>query len=151
MSTPYVTLADVLCVIPMRKLAQITNDDPALAAAGNPDAAVVDRAIEAASHMVDGYLRARHALPLDPVPTIVRELTLNLVCYRLYARRMESEVSDTIKDQRDYAIRALEHIQSGRITIGDAATQKAAPEAGAIRIKAPPSQFGELTLSHWRL
>jgi len=101
--------------------------------------------------MVDGYLRARHALPLDPVPTIVRELTLNLVCYRLYARRMESEVSDTIKDQRDYAIRALEHIQSGRITIGDAATQKAAPEAGAIRIKAPPSQFGELTLSHWRL
>jgi len=151
MTSAYITLADVLSVIPMRKLAQLTCDDPAAVAAGNPDMGVLDRAIAAASETVDGYLRARHELPLDPVPTMIRELTLNLVCYRLYARRMESEVSETIKDQRDHAIKALEHIQSGRITIGDAATKKAVSEAGAIRIIAAPSQFGESTLSQWRM
>jgi len=151
MTTAYLTLTDVLCAISARKLAQLTNDDPAAVAAGNPDVAVVDRAIEAAQQMVDGYLRARHALPLDPVPTIVRDLTLQLACYGLYSRRMESGMPEAVKEQRDRAVKVLEHIQSGRITLGDVVTKKATPEAGAIRIKVPPRQFGESTLSQWRL
>jgi len=151
MTTPYVTLADVLCAIPMRKLAQLTNDDPAAVAAGNPDAAVVDRAIEAASQMVDGYLRARHRLPLQPVPTIVRDLALQLACYGLYARRMESAMPETVKERRDRAVKVLEHIQSGKVTFGDAASGQAVPEAGAIRIKVPPRQFGEDVLAQWRM
>jgi len=151
MSTPYITLADVQQAIGLRKLSQLSNDDPALAGAGNPDAAVVGAAIEAAQQMVDGYLRARHLLPLQPVPTIIRELTLNLACYRLYARRMESVVPETIKDRRDHAIKVLGHIQSGKVTLGDSASGQAMPEAGAIRLKAPPRQFGEDTLSEWRL
>jgi len=148
MTAPYITVADVERAISLRKLTQLSNDAPNAAA---PDAAVIDDAIVAAQQMVDGYLRARYLLPLDPVPTIIRSLTLNLVCYRLYARRMESAVPETVKDQHLHTLKVLDQIQAGKVTLGNAATHKALPEAGAIRIKVPPRQFGEATLAQWRM
>jgi len=148
MSTPYLTVADVERALSLRKLTQLSNDAPNATA---PDAAVVEVVLDAASEVVDGYLRARYLLPLDPVPTIIRTLTLQIACYGLYARRMESAVPETVKDQRDHAIKVLEHIQSGKVTLGHAATRTAVPEAGAIRIKVPPRQFGEATLEKWRV
>jgi len=148
MSSAYITLADVQQALGERKLTQLSNDAPG---ADAPDADIVSYAVNAASQMIDGYLRARYVLPLNPVPTIVRDLALNLACYALYARRMESAVPETVKDRRDHAIKALEHIQLGRITLGNAATHQAAPEAGAIRIKVPPRQFDEATLAQWRM
>jgi len=148
MSTPYLTLADVERALSLRKLTQLSNDAPNATA---PDAAVVEVVLDAASEVVDGYLRARYLLPLDPVPTIIRTLTLQMACYGLYARRMESAVPETVKDQRDHAIKVLEHIQSGKVTLGNAKTHAAVPEAGAIRIKVPPRQFAEATLEKWRV
>jgi len=148
MASAYVSVADVRQALGAGQLIKLSNDAPG---ADSPDEAVIDTAIETASQMVDGYLRARHTLPLNPIPTIVRELTRSLVCYALYARRMASGVPETVKDQRDHAIKALEHIQSGRITLGDAATHQAVPEAGAMRVKAPARQFGEGVLAQWRM
>jgi len=148
MSSPYVTVADVERAISARKLIQLSNDE---SGANAPDAAVIEDAITAASEIVDGYLRARHPARLNPVPTVIRTLTLQLACYGLYARRMESAVPETIKEQRAAAIKLLEHIQSGKVTLGDMETHKAIPEAGAIRVKVPPRQFGEDTLAKWRV
>jgi len=148
MSTPYLSVADVERALSQRKLAQLSNDDPK---AVTPDEVVVQEAIDASQQLVDGYLRARHELPLEPVPTIIKELTLNLACYRLYARRMETKVPETVIDRRDAALKTLEHIQSGRVSFGNVQTGKVVPEAGAIRIKVPPRQFGEDTLSKWRM
>jgi len=148
MSAPYLTVDDVQQAMGLRKLTQLSNDAPNATA---PDAAVVAVAIEAASEIVDGYLRARHPARLNPVPTVIRTLTLHLACYGLYARRMESAVPETVKEQRDAAVKLLEHIQSGKVTLGDVDTHKTLPEAGAIRIKVPPRQFGEATLAQWRM
>jgi len=148
MASAYVSVADVRQALGAGQLIKLSNDAPS---ADAPDEAVIDMAVDAASQLVDGYLRARHVLPLNPVPTVIRDLTLTLVCYRLYARRMASGVPETVKDQRDHAIKTLEHIQSGRITLGDAATHQAVPEAGAMRVRAPQRQFGEDTLAQWRM
>jgi len=147
-SAPYITVDDVQQAISLRKLIQLSNDEPGATA---PDMAVVEMVITAASEIVDGYLRARHPARLNPVPTVIRTLTLQLACYGLYARRMESAVPETVKEQRTAAVRLLEHIQSGKVTLGDVETHKAIPEAGAMRIKVPPRQFDEATLSQWRM
>jgi len=146
--TAYLTLTDLEQAMGLRKLAQLSSDVPNPTA---PHMPVVDAVIAAASEEVDGYLRARYVLPLDPVPTIIRNLTVHIACYSLYARRMESTVPETVKDQRDRSVKVLEHIQAGKVTLGHAKTHKAIPEAGAIRIKAPPKQFGEATLEKWRM
>jgi len=148
MTIPYISVADLERAISARKLAQLTCDDPKAIAV---DMAVVEDAITASQQLVDGYLRARHELPLEPVPTIVRELALNLACYRLYARRMETKVPEAVSDRRDAALKTLEHIQSGRVSLGIKQTGKVLPEAGAIRIKVPPRQFDEETLAKWRM
>jgi len=144
----YVTQTDLERALGLRKLIQLANDTPGAEA---PDPEVLAPITAAASQIVDGYLRARYELPLAPVPSVIADLALRLACYALYARRMESAVPETVKDRREQAIKLLEHIQLGKVTLGHATTRKAVPEVGAMRIRAPRRQFGEDTLKAWRM
>ena len=66
----YCTRADIGKAIPELTLTQLSNDDPT---AELPDESVIEDGVRQAEELVDGYLRGRYDLPLDPVPSVLRD------------------------------------------------------------------------------
>lgn len=138
----YCTRADIGNAIPEITLIQLSNDDPA---AQQPNENVIGDGVRQAEELVDGYLRGRYNLPLDPVPTVLRDAVVYLARHWLYQRRPEGMMPDPVKDGRKDTIKLLESIRDGVVTLG-MPTGQAAPEPGEIRVRARRPQF---TNDHW--
>lgn len=134
----YCTRADLGNAIPQMTLIQLSNDDPA---ATVPNESVINDGVRQAEELVDGYLRGRYQLPLDPVPTVLRDAVVYLARHWLYQRRPEGALPDAVKDSRKDTLQLLENIRDGVITLGTP-TGQAVPEPGEIRVRARPQQFG---------
>jgi phage gp36-like protein len=135
----YCSRADIGSAMPERTLIQLSSDDPA---AIFPDEAVIEDAVRQAEELVDGYLRGRYSLPLDPVPTVLRDAAVHLARHWLYQRRPEGALPEAVKDSRKDTLKLLESIRDGVVTLGmpDGA---AAPEPGEIRVRSRRQQFGD--------
>lgn len=133
----YCTRADIGNAIPEMTLIQLSNDDPA---AMSPNENVVEDGVRQAEELVDGYLRGRYNLPLDPVPTVLRDAVVYLARHWLYQRRPEGALPDAVKDSRKDTIKLLESIRDGVVTLG-MPTGHAAPEPGEIRVRVRKQQF----------
>ena len=138
----YCTRADIGNAIPEITLIQLSNDDPA---AEQPNENVIGDGVRQAEELVDGYLRGRYNLPLDPVPTVLRDAVVYLARHWLYQRRPEGAMPDPVKDSRKETIKLLESIRDGVVTLG-MPTGQAAPEPGEIKVRARRSQF---TADQW--
>lgn len=137
----YCTRADLGNAIPLITLTQLSNDDPA---ATQPDENVLDNSVRQAEELVDGYLRGRYKLPLDPVPTVLRDAVVYLARHWLYQRRPEGALPDAVISGRKDTLKLLENIRDGVITLG-LPTGQALPEPGEIRVRARPQQFSAHT------
>lgn len=133
----YCTRADLGNAIPLITLTQLSNDDPA---ARQPDENVIANSVRQAEELVDGYLRGRYQLPLDPVPTVLRDAVLYLARHWLYQRRPEGALPDAVISARKDTLKLLESIRDGVITLG-LPSGHAMPEPGEIRVRARPLQF----------
>lgn len=133
----YCTRNDIGNAIPEMTLIQLSNDDPA---AMQPNEGVIEDGVRQAEELVDGYLRGRYNLPLDPVPTVLRDAVVYLARHWLYQRRPEGVLPDAVKDSRKDTIKLLESIRDGVVTLG-MPTGQAAPEPGEIRVRSRPQQF----------
>ncbi|AIC20207.1 hypothetical protein EY04_15235 [Pseudomonas chlororaphis] len=133
----YCTRADIGKAIPELILLQLSNDDPA---AMEPNEDVIEDGVRQAEELVDGYLRGRYDLPLDPVPTVLRDAVVYLARHWLYQRRPEGALPDAVKDSRKDTIKLLESIRDGVVHLGMPGGQ-AAPEPGEIRVRARRQQF----------
>ncbi|MBT2294549.1 gp436 family protein [Pseudomonas fluorescens] len=134
----YCTRADIGNAIPEMTLIQLSNDDPA---AMSPNENVIEDGVRQAEELVDGYLRGRYNLPLDPVPTVLRDAVVYLARHWLYQRRPEGALPDAVKDSRKDTIKLLESIRDGVVTLG-MPTGHAAPEPGEVRVRVRKQQFG---------
>nr|DAK89305.1 MAG TPA: head to tail adaptor [Caudoviricetes sp.] len=105
--------------------------------------AKVQEAVRAAEELADGYLRGRYALPLSTVPTLLRDVVRTIARFKLYERRPESKMPDTVLETYKAAVKTLEQIRSGRITLGVAATAEPVPERGEHRMSAPAAYFSD--------
>ncbi|MDG9783704.1 gp436 family protein [Metapseudomonas otitidis] len=139
----YCTRQDIGMAIPELTLVQLSNDDPA---AEQPNESVIQDGVRQAEELVDGYLRGRYALPLDPVPTVLRDAVVYLTRHWLYQRRPEGAIPDAVKDSRKDTVKLLESIRDGVVTLGMPSGQ-AAPEPGEIRVRARRQVFGD---DRWR-
>jgi len=142
----YLTRPAIDAAIPANTLIELTHDDPAATA---PDEGVLAAVVDSCEELVDGYLRGRHDLPFENVPSIVRSLALDLVRHALYLRRPEGAVPETIKSSYANAIKLLETIRDGRITIGNQ-DGKPTPEPGKIRVRARKQQFAGNEWEGWQ-
>ncbi|WP_432719848.1 DUF1320 domain-containing protein [Jeongeupia wiesaeckerbachi] len=139
----YCTLADLQLAIPMATLIQLTNDSATDFNAPAPvlNQAVVDEAVRQAEELVDAYLRGRYLLPLEPVPTVVKDITVNLARHWLYARRPEgNDLPDAVTRTYKSALQMLEAIRDNKLTIG-APTGEATPEPGEMKARTRPRRF----------
>lgn len=134
----YCALADLQLAIPAQTLVWLSDDSPEATEINLP---VVEEAVRSAEELVDAHLRGRHLLPLDPVPTVVKDMTVNLARHWLYARRPEgSELPDAVTRTYKAALSMLEAIRDGKLTIG-APSGTAQAEPGEVKVRTPRRVF----------
>lgn len=109
----YATLTDIERQIDSADLIQLTDDERT----GDVDTDVVTRAIADADEEIDGYIGSRLAVPLDPVPGIIRKMSVDIAIYNLYSRR-RAEIPEARRDRYNDAIRFIRSVAKGEISMG---------------------------------
>ena len=85
----------------------------------------VEEAIEQADSEIDSYCAMKYTVPFDPVPEIVKKCSVDIAIYNLYSRRVE-DIPPTRLDRYRNAVRTLEGIVKGSISIGTGPAGRAA-------------------------
>jgi phage gp36-like protein len=145
---PYCTLDDIKSKrIPEGTLVQLTDD----ADTGTVDETVVAGIIGDADELIDGYLRGRYVLPLEPMAGIVKTLSVDVSVYNLYGRRPEFDTPKAVGEKYTAAVKILEGIQAGKITLGSAGVTSPTPvePADGMRVSAPGKVFSEDVLDRY--
>nr|DAL73586.1 MAG TPA: head to tail adaptor [Caudoviricetes sp.] len=138
----YCTLEDLLEQVPERTLIELTSEEMDFDSPATVNTRVVESCIRYADELIDAHLRGRYILPLAEIPTVLRDIAITLVRYRLYARRPEGDLPDTVKDDHKEALRQLKELRDNRLTLGLPSTQKDMPEPGEFRVRSRPATFG---------
>ncbi len=109
---PYSTIEDLKNQIEEARLVQLTDD----AGTGSIDPAAVGRAISDADEEIDAYVGCRHTVPLDPVPPVIRKVSVDIAIRNLYARR--EKVPEARAERYKGAVRFLEQVSRGGASLG---------------------------------
>lgn len=110
----YCNLNDIEIQIGTNSLIQLTNDD---CNQQTVDTVVVEEALIYSSTLIDGYLRGKYSLPLNTHFPLLRVVAIDLSIYRLYSRRIYTDIPETISENYRNAIRTLEQLKKGVITL----------------------------------
>lgn len=140
---PYCTLAAITAAIPADDVLQLTDDDNA----GEIDQAKVDEAIAFADELIDGSLRGRYTLPLNPVSGLITQVATDIAIYRLYSRRPPvGGLMDSITDRYKNATKILDQIQTGKVSLG---AESEGREPGIVASNKKPGEkaFGKDVLN----
>lgn len=122
----YSTLDDIRRLIPNAIIIQLTDDENTLTV----NQVRVNEAIAQADSVINSYCATRHTVPFTaPVPAIIKAMSVDIAVYNLYSRRVE-EIPETRSERYKNAIRLLEGIAKGTITLGVAPAPVALREGG---------------------
>lgn len=124
---PYSTVIDISNAITESSVLQLT-DDEGIAAINESR---VNAAISFADELINGYLRSRYVLPLPSTPPMVRDLSVSISVYKLYDRRFAENMPESIQKKYDGAVKLLESIQKGIISLG--VEQTSEPSEGGFK------------------
>jgi phage gp36-like protein len=138
----YLAVSDLRATVPPDVLARLTDDDPTHSINLKViDEEKIEAAILWAEAYVDAQLAKRYVVPLDFAAIesdggrdLVKEATLQMSVYRLYARVEQEQVA---KDKRELADRTLGDLSSGKMELSGA-EQRA---RNRILYKAPKARF----------
>lgn len=120
---PYCTLNDIRAQLPESNIVQLTDDE----GFGVIDQLRVGMAISVADSIINGYLGGRYTLPLETVPDLIKTIAIDITIYKLYERRLELEMPESMLNRYKNAVRLLEYIQKGTVSID---VQEEGEEAG---------------------
>lgn len=85
---------------------------------GEPQEEYLTEKIKAADDMIDSYLRTKvKALPIDPVPDMVKMCSYYMATYFLHDRIQNVDVPERVKNNYDVAINWLKDVASGRVSL----------------------------------
>lgn len=129
----YASIDNLKALTGERTLVQLT--DRADPPAGEIDQAIVGKALQDASDLIDGYVGVPYALPLTAVPPMLRGLAEDIAHFRLYREAPPEEV----RKRYEEAVKTLEKISKGVVKLpgaaaaGDGAAEPAG-RPGMVRI-----------------
>ncbi|AHE72555.1 hypothetical protein M942_04500 [Enterobacter ludwigii] len=83
---------------------------------GDIDERVLTYALSTATDEINGYIAGRYALPLPHVPAVLSGYACDIARYRMTGDKRQC--TDEIRDRYKDAIRYLEGVASGRVTLG---------------------------------
>ncbi len=107
---------------------------------GDADTETVDGAIEDAQSEIDSYLQTRYAVPVDPVPTVLRVQTAKLAMHNLALQR--DSVTEDLQQARKDVISWCKQVAAGQVTLAAASTPQESEAASRISLDAKPRRFG---------
>ena len=110
----YCTQADIEARFGQAELVQLTDRSRT----GTVDAVAVAQAIGDATAEIDVYLATRYTLPLSAVPPVLVRVACDLAVYHLFAARRSGGVVESVRDRYKDAVRLLENISKGSVTLG---------------------------------
>lgn len=111
---------DIIDALPLDDLIALTDDD----GLGMVNDAVLARAIADADSLIDAYCEGRYQLPLNPVPAIIRRLSVDFAIYNLYSRRAV-DMPDGRSAAHKNGLEFLEKVAARQISLGAAGGQAA--------------------------
>ncbi len=103
----YATLQDMLAKYGETETVALTDRE----GAGAPDEAVAAAALAQASDEADSYLAGRYAVPVSPVPPVLKAMVCDMARYHLTGG--QTLETDPIAGRYKLAIRWLERVASG--------------------------------------
>lgn len=123
MST-YCTQADLQDVIADLRLAELTAESGTTA-----DAAIVTKAITAASGLIDRYLCGRYAVPVTDTTalSVLLPTCTSIVKFRLYDRRNVKTEGNPAQAEYDEAIAWLKSVADGDLSLPPTTTEAVTP------------------------
>ena len=107
----YATISDLITRFGQEAIDQLATRGDGDAA----DAEVVAKALSDATDEIDGYLRGRYPLPLDPVPSLVNLWCATIARYRLWG--VHDAVPEAVLSAYTGAVKDLERVARGDITL----------------------------------
>ena len=112
----YCTQQDILdSGISSEELAQLTSDED-----GVIDGATVTRAITASDEEINGYVAVKYNVPLNPVPSMIKSISITIAKYKLFEGRAHrlGGINEAVKDAYKRATDVLKDISKGLISLG---------------------------------
>lgn len=111
----YISIDELKSLVPDSVMRELSDD----IMGGEINFDLVQTVIVEACEEVDGYLRNRYTLPFANTPTLVKQCAKQIARYALYERRPEGfELPPAVVDGRKVAIKNLENIRDGKLSIG---------------------------------
>lgn len=126
----YCTPEDIEKQISKATLIQLTNDN---CEQNTVDTVVCEEALIYSSTLIDGYLRGKYKLPLNNQFPLLRIIAIDLSIYRLYSRRIFTEIPETISVAYKNAIKTLEDLKKGVISLQLSEETKISSSTGEYR------------------
>lgn len=117
------------------------------AGTGAINTAVLTDALDQASVEIDGYLAGRYTLPLPSVPRLLEGICCDIARYRLSGA--EAQETDAIRNRYRDAIKMLEALRDGKMSIGLDGLNQPVQSGGAVLINAPGRTFSADTLGDY--
>lgn len=133
---PYSTLADLTERLPEPALIQLTDDT----GVGLVDTAKIAAAIERADQEIDAWCGGRYSVPFASPPAVLRGLSADLAIYYLYGRTQD-EIPEARKDGHKNALRLLEKIAEGKVSLGLDPAPASPSGSGAAIVSNPGRLF----------
>jgi phage gp36-like protein len=137
----YSTQDDILDQLDEAVLIRLTDDE----GTGSVNTARVDQAIADADAEIDGYLGARHPVPLDPVPANIHKYSVDIAVYNLFSRKRDT-APEIRKERYKAAIRYLEGVAEGKWTLGKDDPEGTPQPADRPDIQSDPRIFSRDTM-----
>jgi len=104
----------------------------------------VQRALDDADSLINGYLQSRYSLPITSVPQTILAAACDIARYYLHGDR----VTEIVKERYDTRISWLKDVAAGRVSLGlDAAGTETATESGGVDYTANERIFTTDTMS----
>jgi phage gp36-like protein len=125
-------LVDIKLQIYEDELIRLTDE----AGTGIIDATKVDTAIETAGVEIDAYLGEQYTLPLPTTLPIITKLAVDLAIRNLYLLNAGG-IPDSRETQAKNAIRMLEKISEGKLTLGVGDPQAGSSDHGVHIVSSP--------------
>lgn len=137
----YCSKADLIERYGARELAQITDET----AGHTPADAEITAACDEASSLIDSYVAARYAVPLSPVPAVVRSWACAIARRLLWKDRATPEGS--IVSAYDQALAQARDVARGVSRLPDAAGVEASAASGQIAVATSSQIFSDELLA----
>lgn len=140
---PYATQADMIERFGEREVIALADRD----LNGVIDAAVVTGGIDSAGHEIEGYLSGRFSLPLSTVPPLLKAICCDITRYRLCGT--EVQTTDEVRARYKDAVKMLEMIRDGKMTLGLDATSQVVGGGDTVLIADGRRTFNKDALSDY--